>query len=404
MSTGTIAVQSAQPTRILNAGFAKIFVITVFGQSAVYTANTLIGPFADSLGASPTVVGTVSSLFGLTAMFFMLVSAPTIDAFRRKHVLLLALGILFVAFLFYATSQSISELIVARLITGIAVAFLPTVCFVIVSDTLPVGQMGKGIGIFGIGTVITQAVAPVAGLWLAATFGYNATFGIVAAVIAATIVFTALIRLGAEMPRRPFNFRPGSIISRAVIVPSILLLVEAMVWSQVNTFLVIFGATRGVPPQQLGTFFMVLALVLVGSRPLIGHMADRYGASKVLLASMCFLCLSFFAISWSHSLPMFLLSAVICAFGYAGCQPALMAVCLRRVPLESRGAASSTAYLGQAAGNLIGGVLGGSLVQSFGYASMWRLMLIPVVAAAIVTIVFRHQLDTPLVVAAPEKF
>jgi MFS family permease len=98
---------------------------------------------------------------------------------------------------------------------------------------------------------------------------------------------------------------------------------------------------------------------------------------------------------------MFLFSAVICAFGYAGCQPALMAVCLRRVPLERRGAASCTAYLGQAAGNLIGGVLGGSLVQNFGYASMWRLMVIPVLAAAIVTVVYRRQLDTPLIVAEP---
>jgi MFS family permease len=388
-----------QPTRIFNAGFAKIFVITVLGQYAIYSMNTLTGPFADHLGATPTVVGIVSSLFALTAMFFKLISAPTIDAFRRKGVLLLALGIVFVACLFYASSKSIPELIVSRLLTGVALAFLPTVCFVIASDTLPVKQMGKGMGYFAIGTVVTQALAPVVGLRLVATIGYNETFAIVAAIIAATFAFTAFTRLGAAIPTRPFSFRPDSIFSKAVIVPAILLLVEAMVWSQVNTFLVLFGETRGVPAQQIGLFFMVLAFTLVVSRPLIGHLCDQYGASKVLLSSMCLLALSFLVISWSHSLSMFLISAVVTAFGYAGCQPSLMAVCLRRVPVERRGAASCTAYLGQDIGNLGGGVLGGTLVQHFGYASMWRLMLVPLAAAALVTIVFSRQLDVRQVVA-----
>src|SRR5580704_2680629 len=177
MTTGSVELPAVGPTRIFNAGFAKIFVITVLGQYAIYSMNTLTGPFADHLGATPTVVGIVSSLFALTAMFFKLISAPTIDAFRRKGVLLLALGIVFVACLFYASSKSIPELIVSRLLTGVALAFLPTVCFVIASDTLPVEQMGKGMGYFAIGTVVTQALAPVIGLRLVATVGYNETFG-----------------------------------------------------------------------------------------------------------------------------------------------------------------------------------------------------------------------------------
>jgi MFS family permease len=229
-----------------------------------------------------------------------------------------------------------------------------------------------------------------------ADFGYNVTFGIVAILMAITLVFTAFTRIGAPVPVRRFSFRPDSIFSRAVLVPAFLLLVEAMIWSQVNTFLILFGGTRGVPAQQVGYFFMVLAFVLVVSRPLLGHLADRFGASKVLLSSMCFLALSFLLISWSHSLLMFLVSAVVTAFGYAGCQPALMAVCLRSVPVDRRGAASCTAYMGQDGGNLLGGVLGGTLVQNFGYASMWRLMLVPLALAALVTLLFRRQLDAPL--------
>jgi MFS family permease len=186
-------------------------------------------------------------------------------------------------------------------------------------------------------------------------------------------------------------------------VPAVLLLVEAMVWSQVNTFLVQFGRGQGVPAEQLGLFFTVLAFTLVVSRPCIGSVADRFGASKILLSSMILLAISFFVISWAHSLPMFLLAAFITAFGYAGCQPTLMAVCLRRVPIERRGAASCTAYMGQDLGNLIGGFYGGYLVQSFGYGSMWRLMLVPLAGAALITVLWRRQLDAPqaVLVASP---
>jgi MFS family permease len=392
-----IAVAAPLPpsTRILNSGFVKIFVINMLGQYAIYTMNTLSGPFADFLGAAPTVVGIVSSLFALTALSFKLISAPTIDAFRHKRVLIFALAIVLISCLFYMSSHSIPELVISRLLAGVALAFLPTVCFVIASGTLPVDRMGTGIGYFAIGTVVTQALAPVVGLQLVAMVGYNATFGIIAALIGATIALTFFVRLDDAAPTRPFSFRPDSIFSGAVIIPAFLLLVEAMIWSQVNTFLVLFGVKRGVAAQEMGLFFTVLAVTLVVSRPLIGNLADRYGSSKVLLCSMCFLAASFLLISWSRSLPMFLVAAFVTAFGYAGCQPTLMAVCLRRVPAERRGAASCTAYMGQDIGNLVGGVLGGSLVQALGYASMWRLMLVPLAAAGAVVIAFRRQLDAP---------
>jgi MFS family permease len=137
----------------------------------------------------------------------------------------------------------------------------------------------------------------------------------------------------------------------------------------------------------------VLAFGLVVSRPLIGYLADKFGSSLMIVTSMAFLAAAFLAISWSHGLPTLLLGAILSAFGYAGCQPVLMAVCLRQVPADRRGAASCTAYLGQDIGNLAGGLLGGTLVQQLGYAAMWQLMLVPLAAAAIVTLLYRRQID-----------
>jgi MFS family permease len=388
--------------RLFNGGFIRIFLINMLGQYAIYTMNTLTGPFADSLGATPAVVGIVASLFAVTAILFKGVAAPTIDALRHKWVLIIALSLVLIACLFYAISRSVTDLVVARLLTGVALAFLPTICFVIASDTLPAGKLAMGLGIYALSNVIIQALAPVIGLYLVGRVGYNTTFAIVAGIIATTIATASLMRFDTSLVSRRFSFRPDSIFSTAVLVPSFLLLVEAMVWSQVNTFLVLFGTQQGVPQERLGLFFTVLAVTLVGSRPLLGYLADRYGASRVMLGSMSFLALAFLTISGAHSLLQFLLGAVISAFGYAGCQPTLMAVCFRLVPAVRKGAASCTAYMGQDVGNLIGGGVGGYLVLTFGYANMWRLMLLPLAAAALVIFIYRRRLDSqPLVILRP---
>jgi MFS family permease len=271
---------------------------------------------------------------------------------------------------------------------------------VLVSGAIPRERISTGMGIYALSTVVVQAFAPMIGLRLVALYGYNTTFAVAAALVAATMVYTALVRLELETRTRPFRISIDSIFSWAVIVPAFILLVEAMVWSQINAFLVLFGKDRGLPIDKIGLFFTVLAFGLIVSRPLIGYLADRLGSSKVLLASMSFLAGSFLLISWSYSLPTFLVAAAVAAFGYAGCQPALMAVCLRRVPAERRGAASCTAYMGQDIGNLLGGVLGGLLVQNLGYAAMWRLMLVPLAIAAVVTIVFRHHINAVAPAAA----
>jgi len=66
---------------------------------------------------------------------------------------------------------------------------------------------------------------------------------------------------------------------------------------------------------------------------------------------------------------------------------------MKLVPKEKRGAGSSTNYIGQDLGNLVGPVIAGSVVQSLGYSAMWRIMIIPVAMAAVLVIVFRRKIQ-----------
>jgi MFS family permease len=389
-SNTPLAAEEEAPHKIWNAAFVRVFIIATLAQYCVYSMNTLSGPYANALGARAQIVGLVSSFFAVTALGFKLISAPAIDAWNRKTVLILSLSILLVSFVGYTFSFTIPVLIVSRLLTGVGLAFVPTCCVAVASDALPTEKMSTGLGYFFLGTVICQAIAPAIGLELVKLVGYNKTF-FVYALVCFSAILVAFTMKHAYVPRAKFRITLHSVFAAEVLIPSFILLCLNMVFCNVNAFLILFGQRQGV--EHIGYFFATLAVTLAFTRPAIGKAADMFGSGKVIIASMVCFAASFLLISISHSLTMFLLAGIVSAFGYAGCQPALVAVSMKMVTNDRRGAASCTTYIGQDIGNLIGPVLAGTIIEKIGYVSMWRIMIVPIGIATIVGMIYRRRLD-----------
>jgi MFS family permease len=121
-------------------------------------------------------------------------------------------------------------------------------------------------------------------------------------------------------------------------------------------------------------------------------LADRLGTVKAILPALVFFALSFFILSISSSLIMFLLAAVISAFGYGAAQPVVQTLCMKSVPEARRGSASSTSYIGQDLGNLAGPIIAGVIVERMGYEIMWRAMIIPVLITMLLIVLFRRKI------------
>lgn len=376
---------------IWNPAFINMFVTNILIHLGIYTMNTLSATYADYLGAAMTLVGFVSGAFALTALVFKILSAPAIDAFNRKYILMGSIGILLLSFGCYTVSETIPMLVFSRLLTGTGLAFSTTCCLTIASDALSNSKMGTGIGYFTLGSALCQAIAPTMGLKLVDHLGYRGAFAVLSCLIAAALICVSQL----QTERRSaaiFHISVRSVFAREAAVPAALLFLLNISLSVINAFLVIFAGTRGVN-SDIGYFFTVYAVTMLGTRPLIGTLSDRYGTTRVVVPSLLCFAASFVIIGVSINLPMFLFAGFISAFGYGGCQPAIFAVCMKSVPRERRGAASCTGYLGQDMGNLLGPVISGAVAQSFGYGPMWILMTIPTAAAITVGLVFRKQID-----------
>lgn len=374
---------------IWNRTFIILFTANMLSHSCIYMMNTLSSIYADYLGATATVTGLVSGLFALTALIFKLVSAPAIDTFNRKYVLTGAFLILFLSFVGYSMSQNIPMLIISRLLTGTGMAFSTTCCITMASDALPKSRMQTGIGYFSLGTALCQAIAPSMGLFLSERLGYIITFLILAGIMLLAIVIICNLKIEHTKTKK-FEISVQSMLAKEAAAPAAVLFFLCISYAVLNSFLVLYAGTSGIG-SSIGGFFTIYAVTMLFTRPFIGKMADKYGTLKILIPSMICFAAAFWLISFSTTIWMFYVAAFISAFGFGGCQPSLIAVCMKSVPKERRGAASSTGYAATDLSNLIGPLLAGWLIECVGYIAMWKIAIVPMVIAVIIAFMFKDK-------------
>lgn len=382
---------TSEPEKIWNHTFISIFIANMMMHLGQQMMNTLISKYAHSLGAAATVVGLVTSMFAYTAIIFKIFAAPAIDTFNKKYILTGSIFVMAVSYAGYAMSTSIQMLMVFRLLQGAGQAFTATCCLAMASSALPRSKMGTGIGYFSLAQAMCQAIGPTVGLSLAGWVGFPYTFAIGAAVMLAAAYFASRIKLKHKR-EKPFTLSIRNVVAREAILPACIMFFLTGVYCNINSFLVIYAGERGVT-GGIGSFFTVYALTLLFTRPMIGKLSDRYGLTRVLIPAVFCFAAAFMIISVADSLPLFLLAAFVSAFGYGASQPAVQTLSMKSVVPERRGAASSTNYIGQDLGQLVGPVVAGTMIERAGYSLMWRYMLIPLGMVILVVVVFRKKIN-----------
>ncbi len=378
------------PDKIWNRGFISVFLVNMmmfFGQQMT---NVLIPKYTYSLGGTPMIVGFIASSFAYTALLLKVFAAPMIDTFNKKKILGIAILVMALSYLGYSISSSIKSVLLFRLLQGAGQAFSATCCLALATDMLPRDRIGTGIGYYSVAQAVCQSIGPSVGLWLVKTVGYHMTFLLCSCIMASAAVMAFMLKNNYTKTKR-FSISLKGIIAKEAIIPASLMFFLCMAYYNVTAFLVIYAEMQNIEGNT-GFFFTVYALTLLVSRPLIGKMSDKYGTVKVLIPAMCFFAIAFILIGCAGSLTVLLIAAFVSAFGYGACQPAVQTLCMKSVPKDKRGAGSTTNYIGQDAGNLVGPVVAGFVVEKFGYHTMWFVMIIPVLIAALIVLINRQTI------------
>ncbi len=371
---------------IWNRQYTMAFLANIMLCFSQHSVNTLVSTFAAYLGAGAVIIGMVSGLyFGVSAAARPF-SGPIITKYDQRKIMIWTYILGVITGLVYALSGNITMFIVARIMHGIEFAFVGSLNQTVASNSLPKEKLGTGLGTFGLGSAIANAIGPSMGIairdWAGDVWGQSAGY---TAVFLVSTGFMAVGLIPAFLmdPCKPSQKALDSlgawyknIIDKKALFPTGLMLLISMAQNLITIFMVPYADSKGI--ENVGLFFTVYAVFLLISRPLCGKLIDKIGIDKVFYPGVALYALTFVTVALGNSLPVLLIAAVLAAFGFGTLNPAIITLCMRSVPFEKRGVASNTQYFGIDIGYFLGPVLGGVLYANFGYSSMYMLGAIPV--------------------------
>lgn len=368
-----------QRTSIWTRDFLVIFAVNIFTAAGFHILTPILPKYAVTLGYSSAAAGGIGAAFTITAILIRPFSGTITASRRMKRMLMLALAMICLCCVCYASFASMAALLAARLLHGVGWGLATTLTATLAVRALPKEQMGRGIGVFGLASVLGQALAPNLGLTLIERLGYSQTF-LLAAVfsLAALLACAAICSKDNEEESRPRPL-PREWVAKEALFPGMLMGIMTMAVSSVSYFLALHAEQRAI--ANAGAFFTIYAFSLFLIRPLFGSLADRVDKRLIFVPVSMMMIASLLLIADATSLKMLLPVSVLYGLSYGGIQPTVHAWCIEVTPAERYASANSTFYSCFDLGMCVGSVIGGAIADAIGYAAMYRVLCLPVVVA-----------------------
>lgn len=358
--------------KLWNAEYLK----TWLANFAIYFSFMLVTPLlplylSETFGADKHTIGLVLSGYALTALLIRPFSGYFVDSFDRKKVLLLCMFLFFLFFAGYMVAGSLLLFAIIRTLHGAPFGATTVANSTVAIDVLYPSRRAEGIGYYGLSNNIATAISPSVALWIYdACHNYNIIFSL-------SLLFAGLgfaINSTLKLKKRELVKKANKIsLDRFFLVrawrEALAMICFAFGYGVISTYIAIYGKERLGITGGTGVFFLLLAVGLILSR-LIGSRTLRKGmliwnASLGLLISLC----GYFLFAGVHNYFGYYGAALIIGLGNGHMFPAFQTMFINLAPHTQRGTANSSLLISWDVGVGLGIMIGGMLVEYFGYFS-----------------------------------
>jgi MFS family permease len=362
----------------------RFFVMCGFSFTVFLSAFQLFptAPFHIlDLGGSTFESGLFLGFLTYSSAFSAPVTGGFADRAGPRRVLIVT-SIALVAFsLAYAVITNVATLLALTIAHGIFWSGLLAASATYMTNLLPEHRRAEGIGYWGLSTLMAVAVAPTVGFWV-----YQRGWLWLCALGAALNLMMAIIATQLhEQPRAASSHAPSKgVLEWRVLIVSITLSLYSFGYGGITSFTALYADASGVTPK--GIYLTTLALVILLTRPLFGHLGDRIGYRKVFVPCLLLIACGLAVLTLGGSRGLLVASAIIFGIGFGTAYPTYVGYVMKGVRAERRGAAFGAILAAFDTGIGTGSTSMGWLIQHHGFPTAFA------AAAALATLALPYFL------------
>jgi MFS family permease len=257
-----------------------------------------------------------------------------------------------------------------RVLQGIGLAFFFTASTTLIANISPEDRRGQILSYFLITSNVAFAITPSLGIYLINRYNFTLLFWFCTVISFSSFYLSIRLEKRKVIPfeEPPIKSRAEVYFSRKAIPPSIMAFFTHMIWGSLTAFFPLYAIEHGV--TNPGIFFTIFATILILCRTLGSKLLDLYSRETVILPCLINYILTTLLLAFSHTLPMFIVVAVIWGIGTAFVFPALVALTLDLAG-SARGPAIGTFTAFSDLGVGLGAVMMGIVLRWTNYQVMF---------------------------------
>ena len=393
--SGTTAANAAPAARqsLWTRSFLTISFVNFLNSVVFLLLMIVMSKVAtDRFGASPAVAGLAASIFIVGSFVTRPFLGKRIHHIGQARVLYIGSFFSLALILCYFLTHNIGLLLAVRFVHGAAHGTTALATGTIVAEVVPPERYGEGIGYFTLGQTLATAVGPFAGLLLIRHGGFEPiiiTCSVLAALalVSLPLVQAKNVTLTAEQISETKGFKLSNYLEPKAVPIGLAIMLSYLCYSSVSSFLALYSEKIRLTTAA-GLFFVVYAVAVFFSRPLVGRRFDLKGENSVIYAAIATFAVGLAALAVAAHAAVLLVAAAIMGLGFGAIQACGRALTVKVTPLHRMGQATSTFYIFGDTGYGIGPLLCGLLIPLAGYRWMYGIMA----AIALGSLVLYHSL------------
>jgi MFS family permease len=199
-----------------------------------------------------------------------------------------------------------------RVLQGVSFSLAFTAASTLAAEFAPLGRRAEALGLFGISTLSTHAIAPSVGEEIVRWGGFAALFTVAASISTLAVVLAASLPGGDPRERAPADTAPWR-IDRLQWVLGGTMACCGLAFGAVVTFIPTFVQATGL--GRVGVFFGTYTAAAVLTRVVGGGLSDAVGRRAVVLPTLLMLAAAVLLLAFVRSVGMLMTAAAL--FGLA---------------------------------------------------------------------------------------